>query len=405
MNILLISLNYKPEEIGVGKFSGELVDELIEFGHSIDVITTYPFYPDWEISPINSNPYIYSTAKTKNLKIHRCPIYVPKKITIFRRLLHYLSFAVSIVPVLICKINKKYDYVYLVLPSIIALPIVILYAKLKKIRLAVHVQDLEIAATIDAFKLKKTKIIGIVEKWLIEKSDILITISHDMRQYFIGYENVKTLIVRNWVDLKKFELKLDHELILNKFKLKKEEFIILYSGSIGWKQASDILIRVSEKLRKDKNFSYRIIICGDGPEKKKLQSISGDDEKIIWMEVLDEKLFCELMCVADVHLITQKREMTKYLMPSKLTSIFASGRPVIAQTDGGTELEYMVKDAGLVVKIGDVDEMTNAILKMKDDIELRRIYGKNAKMKARKYYDKDKVLSELNSELTGFKNK
>ena len=44
MKIILYGLNFKPEIVGVGKYSGELADYLSEKGHNLRVITTPKYY-------------------------------------------------------------------------------------------------------------------------------------------------------------------------------------------------------------------------------------------------------------------------------------------------------------------------------------------------------------------------
>jgi len=45
MRILIIGLNFEPEIIGVGKYSGEMAAWLARRGYDVSVITTQPYYP------------------------------------------------------------------------------------------------------------------------------------------------------------------------------------------------------------------------------------------------------------------------------------------------------------------------------------------------------------------------
>ena len=47
MKIIIYSLNFKPELVGVGKYTGELADYLNDRGHTISVITSPKYYPEW----------------------------------------------------------------------------------------------------------------------------------------------------------------------------------------------------------------------------------------------------------------------------------------------------------------------------------------------------------------------
>ena len=45
MRILIYGLNFHPEQIGIGKYSGELAAFLTNRGNDIKVITAPPYYP------------------------------------------------------------------------------------------------------------------------------------------------------------------------------------------------------------------------------------------------------------------------------------------------------------------------------------------------------------------------
>ena len=402
MNILFIGMNFKPEKIGIGKYSGELVDSMRKYGHKVDVITTYPFYPEWKIQKQYAKKIMLYKYEPE-VDTVRCPIYVPKKINFLNRLIHYFTFLISIIPILIMKLFKNYDLVYLVVPSIIMMPLLIIFTKIKKIKFIVHVQDIETAAAISMLEIKNLKMIEVIsklERYMYEKVDMVITISENMSSYFMKFSKInRHFLLRNWVETNNYESKYDIKKIREKYNLEEKDFIILYSGSIGWKQGTEILLKTSEKLNELNVCNYKMVISGDGPDKEYLKHISQNNKNILWLPLQEENLFADFMSMADIHLITQKKEMTNYLMPSKLTSIFASGKPVIAQTNGGTELEEMIKNAGVTVKIDECDELVSAILYLKNNDKIRCSYGKNAKAKAYEYYDKQKLLSNLNNKL------
>jgi colanic acid biosynthesis glycosyl transferase WcaI len=49
--ILIHGINFWPELIGVGRFTGELADYFADRGHQVEVITTVPHYPGWYVPP------------------------------------------------------------------------------------------------------------------------------------------------------------------------------------------------------------------------------------------------------------------------------------------------------------------------------------------------------------------
>ena len=82
-----------------------------------------------------------------------------------------------------------------------------------------------------------------------------------------------------------------------------------------------------------------------------------------------------LLNLADIHLLPQKPEAADLVMPSKLTGIFASGKPVVAIANPGTEIGQVVKDRGILVRPGDIKGFANAIVWLADHPNEREKIG------------------------------
>lgn len=54
----MLGINFHPEPIGIGKYSGELAQYLVEEGFDVVVVTAYPHYPWWSL-PAGGRPFIF----------------------------------------------------------------------------------------------------------------------------------------------------------------------------------------------------------------------------------------------------------------------------------------------------------------------------------------------------------
>ena len=105
MKILIYGLHFKPDLIGIGKYTGEMTDWLNDRDHEIRVVTAPSYYPEWKLKKQlwwykkEENPYL----------TWRCPIYVPSQPKGLTRLLHLLSFAISSFPPLFGNLLWKPD--------------------------------------------------------------------------------------------------------------------------------------------------------------------------------------------------------------------------------------------------------------------------------------------------------
>ena len=127
MKVLVVALNFSPEIVGCAKSTSEFVDWLSQKTKKVIVITTNPFYPEWELK---SNRY--KKSNNKNISIIRCPIYVPKKLNGINRILHYLSFFITSFPIILYYGLKDIDLAINRCPTILSAPNIILISLIKK---------------------------------------------------------------------------------------------------------------------------------------------------------------------------------------------------------------------------------------------------------------------------------
>ena len=76
---------------------------LAKNGHTVDVITGMPYYPRREISSDYKKRW-WHTEYIDGVKVHRCPLYVPRKISSVKRMVHEISFVLSTLPHLVREI-------------------------------------------------------------------------------------------------------------------------------------------------------------------------------------------------------------------------------------------------------------------------------------------------------------
>src|ERR1700732_2235784 len=144
MKILICGLNYWPELIGVGKYTGELAEWLSTNGHEVRVVTAYPYYPSWKVAAGYRAAW-YSHERHGGIEVYRCPVWVPSRPNGLRRILHLLSFAASNAPLVVWTgLTWRPDVVLGVVPTLFSAPAILLTSWLASARSWLHVQDFEI---------------------------------------------------------------------------------------------------------------------------------------------------------------------------------------------------------------------------------------------------------------------
>ena len=359
--ICLYTMNYTPELTGIGRYSGEIGAYLAENDLDVDVVTTPAHYPGWTLRDGHANRY--AVERRGRERITRCPLVLRSRMSGLWRLLAPLSFAVSSAPVVFWRIiSLRPAIVLCVEPTLIAAPAALLAAKLVGARAILHVQDLEIDAAfavghLNANWLKKAAFV--VERGILRGFDTVVTISDQMRAKLAekGVAGERLKVVRNWVNLSKITPQTGPNGFRKELGLSDGQFVVLYAGNLGIKQALPLIADAAERLVGRPDITF--VVAGDGPAKAALVARALPNMRFLPLQ--PEVRLCELLSLADVHILPQDPHTADLVLPSKLGGMLASGRPLIVMADAGTELQQFLAGVSAVVPAGDVDGVVSAL--------------------------------------------
>ncbi len=144
MKILMYGINYLPELTGIGKYTGEMAEWLVEQGHTVDVITAHPYYPEWQVHE-GYRGKGWLTEIRNGVRVMRCPMYVPQQVTSVKRIIHEFSFVASSLRYWLgVFVKERYDVVICLSPPFHLGLLPVLYSQLRGVPLWCHIQDLQI---------------------------------------------------------------------------------------------------------------------------------------------------------------------------------------------------------------------------------------------------------------------
>ncbi len=374
--ILLIAGNYYPEPTGIGKYNGEMMTWLTDNGFNCTVISTYPYYPSWRIQGLYSKKkgWYYkeklTTLKGNEIKIYRCPHYVPLRPTGKTRMLLDFSFFVFAGLRLISLTGKKFDYAISVTPPLSLGFLAALYKNVSQAKFLYHIQDLQIDAADSLNMISSKKLLNIlyrIEKYIFKKADKISTISEGIADKVKVKTDKPVYIVPNWVNVKKFYLLPDKALSKKAYGFKPDIPVILYSGSIGEKQGLEVMLSVAEIFIKE-NLHTQFVISGSGPYKTTLEKIAGEKRlnNVAFLPLQPFEKLNAFLNIADAHLVIQKADVADAVMPSKLTTILSVSGLAIVTANEGSGLYNMVSkhNIGLLCKADSVKSLYETIKKI-----------------------------------------
>ncbi len=380
---------------------------------------------------------------TGSLVVYRCPLWVPPQPGGLKRLVHLASFALSSLPVMLRQIFWRSDVVWVVEPALFCAPAAVALARLSGARAWLHVQDFEVDAAFDLGLLRGKFVRSVVagaERWLMRRFDVVSTISKRMHQRLLdkGVAAEKAVMAVNWVDVGAFTGR-GHGLPrfahndeigdgLPRFARNDESgdpgcsgyraelgiapdaVVALYSGNMGAKQGLELLAEVAKAIaaraplpqdcrhpQSAKNLVF--VFCGNGAGRADLVARCQGLGNVRFMDLQPAERLPDLLAMADIHLLPQRADAADLVMPSKLTGMLASARPVVATAHAGTELAEVVQGCGLVVPPDDAQAFVNAVMALAADPALSERLGAAGYAYALAHLDKEAVLRKFEADL------
>jgi len=404
MRILIYGINYSPELTGIGKYTGEMGSWLAMQGHDVHVITSVPYYPEWEVHP-KYRGKLWHTEIIDSAKVHRVPLYVPKQVSSVKRIIHEFSFVMALLPVWFGFLFKKRaDVVFCTAPPFHLGFFPLLYSKLRGVPMISHVQDLQVDAAKELGMIKNKAFLNLMfslERFLLKNSDNVSTISLGMQQKIAakGISPQKQILFPNWVDENNIKPLPKEQSLRAEFGLSNTDKVVLYSGNLGEKQGLETIIEAAANY-KDSTDVYFLIV-GSGGAKEKLEQMVKESglKRVKFYPLQPYEKLSALLATADVHLVLQKRSAADLVMPSKLTGILAAGGCAIVTAEPGTSLYEVIKEYAM----GILTEPESAMaLKESIDIAINSdldIYKKNARNYAEMLLSKKNILKNFEDKL------
>lgn len=395
--ILIVGLNYAPEPVGIGPYSRGLAEALAAKGSAVEVVAGQPYYPQWQHYPGFSRGWRRTVEN--GIAITRCPHYVPAEPGGLKRIVHLASFAASaLIPALGAALRsrgRRPELVIAVAPALLSVVSAWIAARLAGARLWIHVQDFEVEAALATGLMNPNGIAARLGRWvearLLKLGDVVSTISPQMGAKLVekGIAPARVHQLRNWAEAAFVPDAAGAAALRRQWGL-EGKIVALYSGNIARKQGIEILIEAARELAARQDIAF--VICGEGPNRAALEKQAEGLGNVLLRDLQPAERMGAMLAMSDLHLLPQIAGAADLVLPSKLTNMLASARPVIATTLPGTGLYDEVDGCGAIVPPGDAAALARAIAALADDPDRRRLLGEAAGQRASERWMKDAII-------------
>jgi glycosyltransferase involved in cell wall biosynthesis len=274
------------------------------------------------------------------------------------------------------------DSIILVSPALFAVAIAQVRARLfhPEIPVIVWVQDIYTRGVEETGAMGPggASVIRSIESAVLRRADTVVVIHDRFRRYLVeslGVEGSRVEVVRNWTHI---SLDRPDRATYRELFGWGDEVVVLHAGNMGAKQALGNVVEAA-RLADEEASHIRFVLLGDGNQRRLLEELADGIVKIDFLDSLNDESFRGAMAAADVLLVNEKPGLSDMAVPSKLTSYFASGRPVIAVTDEGsiTAEEIAAASAGIRVDTDDPAALVREALALGRNAALAEALGRN----------------------------
>jgi colanic acid biosynthesis glycosyl transferase WcaI len=375
MQLLVLCPHFTPDTAPTGTVMAEIVRGLADRGHRLHVVTALPWYrhhriePGWEGRLVRHEEVPWGRVT----RVHPFPT---DKRNIPARALAFGGFTVE-AALLAALTRRRPDAVLAMSPPLTLGLAGAAVARLRRAPFVFNIQDVFPDAAVETGALTNRKVIAaasMLERVSYQAADAVTVLSEDLRDNLVAKldgrvrgEPGKVRVIPNFVDTVAVTPGPVDGAYRRELGLVGKT-VVLYAGNVGLSQSLDLVVAAARRLV-DRRPDVVFLVNGGGSGRLPLEAAAADLPNVRFGDFQPADRLADVLATGDIHLVPLKRGLAKASVPSKLYSILAAGRPVLAAVDEGTEVARTVEAAGAGVAVGpdDPDAFCAGLDRLLDD--------------------------------------
>jgi glycosyltransferase involved in cell wall biosynthesis len=368
VTVAILGINYAPEPTGIAPYTTGLAIGLAERGHDVAVLTGFPHYPQWKRDE-NSSAF-RSDEQMDGVHVRRFSHSVPRKLSWIGRAAMEVTFGLQ----LLTTRWGRPDVVVFVTPPLLAVAMATVRARMtwRRPAIGIVVHDLYSRGVTEtgAASGLPARAVHMVESPAVRLADGVAVIhpgfAADLTEH-LGVDAGRIREIRNWSHIDSPN-PLDGTAFRDAHGWRADDVVVLHAGNMGYKQGLENVVAAAD-LASRSNSRARFVLLGDGNQRASLQAAGAGVRALEFLPPVSEEEFPSALGAADVLLVNERPGVAQMSVPSKLTSYFSAGKPILAATDeaGFTAQEIMASGAGIRVPADRPDLLLAEALRLGTD--------------------------------------
>jgi colanic acid biosynthesis glycosyl transferase WcaI len=379
MHILLFNEYYPPDTSATAKMAAQVAEALAQ-RHQVTVVAGRPSY-----DPEEFYRYALLRRDTRNdVAVERVGSTAYSRHRMRRRLANYLSYLALAVP---RALAIRPDVVLAMTDPPVAGIAGAWVARLAGRPFVYNIRDLYPDMAVGGDIMRPSKW---VERWermhrgALQQAARVIVLGDDMRDRILakGVRPERVVVVRDGTSFPAF-LPERSDPVVREIRC-GFPFVVLHAGNLGFYGAWNTLIEAAKTLRKE---DTGLVFIGDGANRPTLEAAASDSANVRFLPFRPAEQVPHVMMAGDLHVVTVRRGLEGVVVPSKLYSILAAGRPVLAVAAATSDAARIVAESGcgLAADPDDPAAVATAIRALRSDPARLAEMGRRARETAKKY--------------------
>lgn len=373
MNLLVLCPHFAPDLAPTGEVMTQIAHQLVERGHRLHVVTSLPWYVHHAVEPEWKGAYVLheDTDWGRITRVHPFPT---DKRNIPARALGFAGFTgLGGLAALVSR--SRPDAVLAMSPPLTLGAAGWAAARAHRVPFVFNIQDVFPDVAVELGAITDPRVIA-VASWLERetylRADAVTVLSDDLRSNVVAKisgrrgaagDPGKVRVIPNFIDTTWIR-PMERENAYRREHGLTGKQVVMYAGNVGFSQSLDLVLAAASHLAHDPDVVF--VINGGGSARPSLEQAAAGLPNVRFVDMAPKERLPEVAAAADVHVVPLKAGLARSSVPSKLYTILAAGRPVVASVDPGTEVANTVEaaGAGLAVPPDDAEAFTKAVVRL-----------------------------------------
>ena len=241
----------------------------------------------------------------------------------------------------------------------------------------------EVATLLEDFRSDRVnQVLDRVNRLLLQRADGVVAIGETMAERLVakGANPARLTVIHNWADRAILEPGPKKNPFAEAHGL-ADRFVVLHSGNLGLSQGLEHLVGAAALLRDLPDLM--LVFQGDGVKRHALeaQARALGLENVRFLPYASRDELRDAFAAADLQVVSLRRGLAGFIVPSKLYGILAAGRPYVAAVEENGEVDVITRrhDCGVLAEPGNAQHVAQAIRALHGDRGRTARLGANAR--------------------------